>query len=74
MSVYTFLLTSLVEANIECDADKVVACRELIEPLQDAWQRAAARWPSPSPSDPSGNWASRERHARVRSARYRTAG
>ena len=43
MSVYAFLLTSLVEANIECDADKVVACRELIEPLQDAWQRAASQ-------------------------------
>jgi flagellar secretion chaperone FliS len=43
MSVYAFLLTSLVEANIECDADKVVACRELIEPLQDAWQRAATQ-------------------------------
>lgn len=41
MSVYTFLLTSLVEANVQGDADKVAACRELVEPLQDAWQQAA---------------------------------
>ena len=43
MSVYAFLLTTLVEANIECDPEKVVACRELLEPLQDAWQRAATQ-------------------------------
>ena len=41
MSVYTFLLTTLVEANLEGDVTKVVACRELVEPLQDAWQQAA---------------------------------
>lgn len=41
MSVYTFLLTTLVEANVQGDVDKVVACRELVEPLQDAWQQAA---------------------------------
>ncbi len=41
MSVYTFLLTTLVEANLEGDVSKVIACRELVEPLQDAWQQAA---------------------------------
>lgn len=41
MSVYTFLLTTLVEANVNGDADMVASCRELVEPLQDAWQRAA---------------------------------
>lgn len=41
MSVYTFLITTLVEANLEGDVTKVVACRELVEPLQDAWQQAA---------------------------------
>jgi len=41
MSVYTFLLSTLIEANLEGDAAKVVACRELVEPLQDAWQQAA---------------------------------
>ena len=41
MSVYTFLITTLIEANLEGDVTKVVACRELVEPLQDAWQQAA---------------------------------
>jgi flagellar protein FliS len=41
MSVYTFLSTSLVEANIQADAGKVAACRALVEPLQEAWQQAA---------------------------------
>lgn len=41
MSVYAFLLTTLVEANVAGDADKVAACRELVEPLQQAWQQAA---------------------------------
>jgi flagellar protein FliS len=40
MSVYTFVHTSLVDANAKGDPEAVVACRELIEPLQDAWQRA----------------------------------
>jgi flagellar protein FliS len=43
MSVYTFVHTSLVDANVKGDAEAVVACRELIEPLQDAWQRAASQ-------------------------------
>lgn len=41
MSVYTFLMTTLVEANVAGDADKVEQCRHLVEPLQDAWQQAA---------------------------------
>ena len=43
MSVYTFLHTALVNANVKGDPEAVVACRELIEPLQDAWQRAASQ-------------------------------
>ena len=60
MSVYTFLATSLVEANVEGDVAKVVACRELVEPLQEAWQQAPARWRRLNPSARSANWASRE--------------
>lgn len=41
MSVYTYLITSLIDANVRGDADKVAACRELVEPLQEAWQQAA---------------------------------
>lgn len=41
MSVYTFLLTELVQANVTGDADRTAACRQLIEPLRDAWHQAA---------------------------------
>ncbi len=39
-NLYTFLHTELVSANVRRDADKVVSCRELVEPLLDAWRQA----------------------------------
>jgi len=41
-SLYGFLLTELIGANIKRDADKVAACRAIVEPLRDAWREAAA--------------------------------
>ncbi len=41
-SLYGFLLTELIQANIKRDADKVASCRGLVEPLRDAWREAAA--------------------------------
>jgi flagellar protein FliS len=41
-SLYGFLLTELIQANIGRDADKVAVCRGLVEPLRDAWREAAA--------------------------------
>lgn len=41
MAVYTYLLTELVGANVAGDADRTAACRELVEPLRDAWHQAA---------------------------------
>ena len=41
LSVYTFLLTELVGANVAGDADRTAACRDLVEPLRDAWHQAA---------------------------------
>jgi flagellar secretion chaperone FliS len=40
--LYGFLLTELIGANVGRDADRVAACRGLIEPLRDAWREAAA--------------------------------
>jgi flagellar protein FliS len=40
--LYSFLLTELIGANIGRDADRVAACRRLVEPLRDAWREAAA--------------------------------
>jgi flagellar protein FliS len=40
-SLYGWLLTELIGANIARDADRVKACRVLVEPLRDAWNEAA---------------------------------
>ncbi|GGN15444.1 flagellar protein FliS [Actinoplanes campanulatus] len=40
-NLYGFLLTELIGANIKRDADRVAACRKLVEPLRDAWREAA---------------------------------
>ena len=41
-SLYGFVLTELIGANIARDPDRVAACRKLLEPLRDAWREAAA--------------------------------
>ena len=41
-NLYGYLLTELIGANIARDADRVAACRALVEPLRDAWREAAA--------------------------------
>ena len=40
-SLYTWLLERLVAANIAKDAAVVAECREVVEPLRDAWHEAA---------------------------------
>jgi flagellar protein FliS len=39
--LYGFLYTELVAANIAKDDRRVAACREIVEPLRDAWRQAA---------------------------------
>ncbi len=41
-ALYTFLLQQLIAATVANDVDKVASCRELVEPLADAWHEAAA--------------------------------
>jgi len=41
-NLYGWMLTELIGANIGKDADRVAACRALVEPLRDAWREAAA--------------------------------
>jgi flagellar protein FliS len=41
-SLYGFVLTELIGANVAQDAAKVASCRTLLEPLRDAWRDAAA--------------------------------
>ena len=64
MSVYTFLLSELVGANVSGDAERTAACRELVEPLRDAWHQAAREVAAATPLEmaavptPSGSAAS----------------
>ena len=39
-SLYTFVETELIDANIRGNAAKVAAVRNLIEPLRDTWREA----------------------------------
>lgn len=48
--IYVFLLFELVAANVEKDATRVAACRELVIPLRDAWTSAAGIVKSPAGS------------------------
>jgi len=41
-SLYGFLVTELIGANIARDADRVAGCRAIVEPLRDTWREAAA--------------------------------
>ncbi len=40
-ALYTYLYGELVSASVNKDADKIAACRALVEPLRDAWRTAA---------------------------------
>lgn len=41
-SIYTWLLTELSTAVLRADPARVLACRELVDPLRQAWSEAAA--------------------------------
>ena len=41
-SLYNWLLNELVQANIKADTNRISACRQVVEPLRDAWRQAAA--------------------------------
>jgi flagellar protein FliS len=51
--LYGFLITELIQANIKRDADKVSACRAIVEPLRDAWREAVALAAPPAPGAPT---------------------
>jgi flagellar protein FliS len=40
-ALYGYLLTELIGANVRGDADRTATCRQLLEPLRDAWREAA---------------------------------
>jgi flagellar secretion chaperone FliS len=40
-ALYVFLSEELVAANMSKDGGRIVACREIVEPLREAWHEAA---------------------------------
>ena len=41
-ALYNWLISELVQANIKLDVNRISACRQVVEPLRDAWRQAAA--------------------------------
>ena len=41
-ALYNWLLSELVQANVKMDANRIASCRQVVEPLRDAWRQAAA--------------------------------
>ena len=41
-ALYTWLHAELVGANVKGDRNRVASCRQVVEPLRDAWRQAAA--------------------------------
>lgn len=41
-ALYSWLLTELITANVKGDVNRVSSCRQVVEPLRDAWRQAAA--------------------------------
>ena len=41
-ALYSWMITELVQAGVKRDRNRVSACRQIAEPLRDAWREAAA--------------------------------
>ena len=41
-ALYSWLIGELVQANVKGDGNRVSSCRQVVEPLRDAWRQAAA--------------------------------
>ena len=41
-ALYSWMITELVQAGVKADRNRVSACRQIAEPLRDAWRQAAA--------------------------------
>lgn len=42
LSIYTFLFSELVSANVSHDPVRTASCRAMVQPLAEAWRQAAA--------------------------------
>jgi flagellar protein FliS len=46
LEVYRWVHAELIAANVEKDAARIAACRELVAPLRDAWHDALVHAPA----------------------------
>jgi flagellar secretion chaperone FliS len=42
-ALYNWLISELMQANTKLDTNRISSCRQVVEPLRDAWRRAAAK-------------------------------
>ena len=40
-ALYNWLITEMVQANVKLDTNRISSCRQVVEPLRDAWRQAA---------------------------------
>lgn len=45
--LYLWLVQELMQARVRSDPERIVACRQLLEPLRDAWRQTATGQPVP---------------------------
>jgi flagellar secretion chaperone FliS len=41
-ALYAWLIGEMIQANVKGDRNRVASCRQVVEPLRDAWRQAAA--------------------------------
>jgi flagellar secretion chaperone FliS len=41
-ALYNWLIGELMQANAKLDTNRISACRQVVDPLRDAWRQAAA--------------------------------
>jgi flagellar protein FliS len=52
-AVYLWLVRELMACRMPPQPERLAACRELLEPLRDAWKQALELMPSPDAPQPS---------------------
>ena len=40
-ALYNWLISELMQANVKLDTNRISSCRQVVEPLRDAWRTAA---------------------------------
>jgi flagellar secretion chaperone FliS len=52
-SLYLWMVSELMSSRVPIQPDRVAACRELVEPLRDAWKQALVLQPASEPAKTS---------------------